>query len=193
MIDDVASAMERDDRLRHFLEAPQISAEQKNAVLSKAYEDRAPRLFLRYLQRLVKNRRQMLIPEIANEYRDLVDEVEGRVHAQVTLAKQPDDESARGDRAAADAHVRPAGRAAGPREPEHPWRHHRPRGRPRDGRLGPPSARDSEGKDAGQDREVGRQRGNWNGEILRFAQDDNIVIVIQSRQAKDLAVPVPVS
>ena len=52
----------------------------------RGVEDRAPRLFLRYLQRLVKNRRQMLIPQIANEYRDLVDEVEGRVHAQVTLA-----------------------------------------------------------------------------------------------------------
>ena len=92
MIDDVANAIERDHRLRNFLEAPQISADQKNAVLSKAFEDRAPRLFLRYLQRLVKNRRQMLIPAIANEYRDLVDEVEGRVHAQVTLAKEPDAE-----------------------------------------------------------------------------------------------------
>ena len=92
MIDDVANAIERDQRLRNFLEAPQISADQKNLVLSKAFEDRAPRLFLLFLQRLVKNRRQMLIPEIANEYRDLVDEVEGRVHAQVTLAKEPDAE-----------------------------------------------------------------------------------------------------
>ena len=92
MIDDVASAMERDDRLRNFLEAPQISADQKNEVLSKAFEDRAPRLFLRYLQRLVKNRRQMLIPVIANEYRDLVDEAEGRIHAQVTLAKPVDED-----------------------------------------------------------------------------------------------------
>ena len=92
LIDDVANAMERDDRLRRFLEAPQVSADEKNAVLSKAYEDRAPRLFLRYLQQLVKNRRQLLIPEIANEYRNLVDEVEGRVHAQVTLARDVDDE-----------------------------------------------------------------------------------------------------
>jgi F-type H+-transporting ATPase subunit delta len=92
MIDDVANAIERDDRLRRFLEAPQISAAQKNAVLAKAFEDRAPRLFLRFLQRLVMNRRQMLIPEIANEYRDLVDEVEGRVHARVTLAKPVDEE-----------------------------------------------------------------------------------------------------
>ena len=91
LIDDVASAVERDDRLRRVLEAPQISADAKNAVLAKAYEDRAPRLFLRYLQRLVMNRRQMLIPEIANEYRDLVDEAEGRVHAQVTVAKPVDD------------------------------------------------------------------------------------------------------
>lgn len=96
MIDDVANAVERDDRLRRFLEAPQISADQKNAVLAKAFEDRAPRLFLRYLQRLVMNRRQMLIPEIANEYRDLVDEVEGRVHAQVTVAK-PVDEAERAE------------------------------------------------------------------------------------------------
>jgi len=92
LIDDVASAMQRDDRLRRFLEAPQVSADEKNAVLSKAYEDRAPRLFLRFLQRLVMNRRQMLIPDIANEYRDLVDEVEGRIHAQVTLARDVDDE-----------------------------------------------------------------------------------------------------
>ena len=81
MIDDVASAIQRDDRLRNFLAAPQISVDEKNTVLSKAFEDRAPRLFVRYLQRLVKNRRQLLIPEIANEYRDLGDEVEGRIHA----------------------------------------------------------------------------------------------------------------
>jgi F-type H+-transporting ATPase subunit delta len=92
MIDDVANAIERDERLKHFLEAPQISAEQKNSVLSKAFEDRAPRLFLRFLQQLVKNRRQMLIPQIANEYRDLVDEAEGRLHAEVTVARDPDDE-----------------------------------------------------------------------------------------------------
>lgn len=92
LIDDIAAAMERDERLYRFLEAPQVSADQKNGVLSKAYEDRAPRLFLLYLQRLVKNRRQMLIPQIAAEYRDLVDEAEGRIHAQVTMAKPVSDE-----------------------------------------------------------------------------------------------------
>jgi F-type H+-transporting ATPase subunit delta len=96
MITDVAEAMERDETLRRFLESPRVSAEQKNEVLAKAFQDRMPRLLVRFLQALVNNRRQMMIPQIAAEYRDLVDEVEGRVHAQVTVAKTPTDE----DRAA---------------------------------------------------------------------------------------------
>ena len=51
-----------------------------------------PRLLVRFLQTLVSNRRQMLIPEIAVEYQALVDEASGRVHAQVTLSREPDDE-----------------------------------------------------------------------------------------------------
>jgi F-type H+-transporting ATPase subunit delta len=33
----------------------------------------------------------MLIPVIAQAYHDLVDQVEGRVHASVTVAREPDD------------------------------------------------------------------------------------------------------
>jgi F-type H+-transporting ATPase subunit delta len=89
MISDVADAMGRDETLRHFLESPRIAAEQKNEILGKAFEDRMPRVLVRFLQALVHNRRQMLIPEIAHEYRSLVDQVEGRVHAQVTVATEP--------------------------------------------------------------------------------------------------------
>ena len=96
MIGDVADAMQRDEKLRRFLESPRIAAEQKNEVLAKAFQDRMPRMLVRYLQALVNNRRQMLIPQIAAEYRDLLDEVEGRVHAQVTMAKEPTE----GDRSA---------------------------------------------------------------------------------------------
>jgi F-type H+-transporting ATPase subunit delta len=88
MIADVADAMSRDDRLRRFLEAPQISADEKNTVLGKAFADRFPRLFVRFLQQLVKNRRQMLIPEIAIEYGNLLDETLGRLHAQVTVSRE---------------------------------------------------------------------------------------------------------
>ena len=86
MIRDVANAMQQDETLRLFLESPRVSADQKNAILSKAFGDRVPRVFLRFLQVLVSNRRQMLIPAIATEYASLLDEAMGRVHAEVTVA-----------------------------------------------------------------------------------------------------------
>ena len=87
-INGVAAAIESDERLRNFLAAPQIAAAEKSAVIGKAFADRLPRLMVRYLQKLVQNRRQMLIPAIAVEYGNLVDEAEGRLHAQVTVAKE---------------------------------------------------------------------------------------------------------
>ena len=90
MIDQVAGAMESDRRLRMFLESPRVSAQQKNEILRKAYEGQLPRTFVRFLQALVNHRRQMLIPVIAREYHNLVDQVEGRVHASVTVAREAD-------------------------------------------------------------------------------------------------------
>ena len=46
------------------------------------------KLFVKFLQKLVMNRRQMLIPEIAIEYGNLLDAAEGRVHARVTVARE---------------------------------------------------------------------------------------------------------
>lgn len=89
MMRDVAEAVRHDERLRLFLESPRIDDAAKNAVLTKAFQDRMPRLFVRFLQTLVDHRRQLLIPEISVEYDTLLDEVQGRVHAQVTMAKEP--------------------------------------------------------------------------------------------------------
>jgi F-type H+-transporting ATPase subunit delta len=90
---DVADAMTSNAKLKLFLESPRISAAQKNAVLTASFQDRIPRNLLRFIQALVKNRRQMLIPEIAREYLDLVDAAEGRMHARVTVAREtPEDE-----------------------------------------------------------------------------------------------------
>jgi F-type H+-transporting ATPase subunit delta len=86
MIRDVANAMQQDETLWRFLESPRVSAEKKNTILSKAFGDRVPRVFLRFLQVLVRHRRQMLIPEIATEYAVLLDDALGRVHADVTVA-----------------------------------------------------------------------------------------------------------
>jgi F-type H+-transporting ATPase subunit delta len=88
LINAVASAVEEDLTLRRFLAAPQISAADKNAVLAKAFAGKAPPLFIKFLQKLVTNRRQVLIPDIAAEYGNLLDDAEGRVHARVTVARE---------------------------------------------------------------------------------------------------------
>jgi len=89
MISDVADAITRDERLRLFLESPRVSVAQKNDVIGKAFQDRMPRLFVRFLQAVVRHRRHAIIPEIAVQYLALVDEIEGRVHAQVTVSREP--------------------------------------------------------------------------------------------------------
>jgi F-type H+-transporting ATPase subunit delta len=92
MIRDVANAIVQDATVKLFLESPRVSYERKNEILSQAFGDRVPRVFLRFLQTMVHNRRQMMIPEIATEYAKLLDEQEGRVHAEVTLARAVSDE-----------------------------------------------------------------------------------------------------
>jgi F-type H+-transporting ATPase subunit delta len=88
LISAVANAVESDLTLRHFLAAPQISAAEKNAVLAKAFAGKAPPMFVKFLQKLVSNRRQVLIPDIATEYGNLLDAAEGRVHACVTVVRE---------------------------------------------------------------------------------------------------------
>ncbi|MEP6989321.1 MAG: ATP synthase F1 subunit delta [bacterium] len=87
-ITELADAMDANPALRLFLESPRVGAAEKNAVLTAAFADRLPRNLLRFLQSLVSHRRQMLIPEIAREYLDLVDAAEGRLHARVTVARE---------------------------------------------------------------------------------------------------------
>lgn len=94
MIRDVANAMTTDVTVHQFMESPRVSYEAKNAVLAKAFGDRVPRVFLRFLETMVHNRRQMLIPSVATAYANLLDEVEGRVHADVTVARPVDDATA---------------------------------------------------------------------------------------------------
>jgi len=101
MIDRIADAMDTDRRLRVFLESPRVSAQRKNEIFQKAFGSQLPRNFVRYLQALVTHRRQMLIPAIAHQYHDLVDQVEGRVHASVTVVRETDE----ADRALVTKHL----------------------------------------------------------------------------------------
>lgn len=84
----LANAVSTDERLHNFLAAPSISAVDKNRVLEKAFGASFPAMLVRFVQKLVDNRRQMLLGEIAAEYANLVDAQQGRVHAQVTVARE---------------------------------------------------------------------------------------------------------
>jgi F-type H+-transporting ATPase subunit delta len=89
MMNDVAQLVASDVRVRRFLESPQTPVNAKKEILRKAFGSRMPQPMVRFLESLVQNRRQLLIPEIANEYATLVDESLGRVRAEVTLAREP--------------------------------------------------------------------------------------------------------
>ena len=100
LIDEVANAMRSDRSLWVFLESPRVAATEKKRIIALALEGQVPLGFLRFLQALVNNRRQMLIPEIAIQYHALVDQVENRIHASVTVARESDaaEKKAIGDR-----------------------------------------------------------------------------------------------
>ena len=87
LIHAVAGAIESNVTLQRFLAAPQVSGLQKKAILAKGLDGRVPPLFVKFLQKLVSNRRQLLIGAIATAYTDLVDVAAGRVHARVTFAR----------------------------------------------------------------------------------------------------------
>jgi F-type H+-transporting ATPase subunit delta len=89
LIDAISVGMREDHTLRTFLESPKLSAARKIQILDKALGRRVPKLFMRFVEAVIMKRRQMLIPEIASEYRSLIDESEGRVHVNVTVAREP--------------------------------------------------------------------------------------------------------
>lgn len=89
LIDAISVGMREDHALRTFLESPKLSASRKIELLKKALGKKVPPVFLRFLETVIMKRRQMLIPEIASEYRSLIDESEDRVHVNVTVAREP--------------------------------------------------------------------------------------------------------
>ena len=91
LINGLADTLERDEIFKRFLAAPQVSAGRKNDVLGKALSPLAPAMFVRFVQKMVTNRRQMLLGHVAIEYGNLRDAEEGRVHARVTVSREMSD------------------------------------------------------------------------------------------------------
>ena len=70
--------------------ATRVPKATKEEVLSRALKQHAPEQFLKFLAAVVKRGRQGIFPAISKEYLALVDKKFNRVHAGVTLAREPD-------------------------------------------------------------------------------------------------------
>ena len=89
LLTQLAEAIQTDKTLKLFLESPRVAVSVKTDVISKALSGKAPAVFVRFLQQLVKNRRQAMIREISAEYNSMLNHAEGRVVARVTLSREP--------------------------------------------------------------------------------------------------------
>jgi F-type H+-transporting ATPase subunit delta len=87
----LAETLERDETFKRFMAAPTVSGNKKNEVLGKALAGQAPAIFVRFIQKMVTNGRQMLLGEVYNEYNNLLDAESGRVHARVTISRAMSD------------------------------------------------------------------------------------------------------
>jgi F-type H+-transporting ATPase subunit delta len=90
---DLETAFQSEPALAMFLASPKVGAGAKKDALRTALKNRAHPMFLNFLMLLVDKRRQRLLLEVGREYRNLLDEREGRLHVQVTLARQPEEKA----------------------------------------------------------------------------------------------------
>ncbi|HEX2187641.1 MAG TPA: ATP synthase F1 subunit delta [Longimicrobiaceae bacterium] len=89
-LEDLAALLESEPRVREFLETPRVTGAQKREALRATLAGRVPDLFLRFVLVVLDKRRQTLFREIAAAYRDLMDEMLGRVRVHVALSHAPD-------------------------------------------------------------------------------------------------------
>lgn len=87
----LSELLTEDPRIQQFLATPKVEPAEKEATLRRALERRVPERFLRFVLVVLRKRRQVMLPLIAEEYQTLVDEHSGRIHASVTLAREPDE------------------------------------------------------------------------------------------------------
>lgn len=90
-LSEIAALYRLEEDVRRFLETPRVTLEEKKEAIREAYGEDVPEAFLRFLLVLLDKGRQRRLPQIEAEYRRLVDEREDRVHATVTLAREPDE------------------------------------------------------------------------------------------------------
>ncbi len=88
----IADLLRSEPDFRLLLETPKIDSSQKKGVVRELFEGRVPKRLLHFLLIVIDKRRGRLLPSIADEFSDLVDEHFGRLKVEVTTALEPDDE-----------------------------------------------------------------------------------------------------
>ena len=90
LIEAVAGAVGADEHIRIVLESPRVAKDKKQELLARALTGRAPDTFIKFMGAVIRRGRQGILAAIAVEYLALVDTKFNRVHAGVTVAREPD-------------------------------------------------------------------------------------------------------
>ncbi len=99
LMDALASAIEQAPGVQAVLMSPRVTKRQKAQLLAGSLPD-APRDLVLFLQAVVKRGRQGLFRHISDAFLGLVDVKFNRVRADVTLAREPNDDLRRSIQAA---------------------------------------------------------------------------------------------
>lgn len=91
LLDSLAAAIEQAPRVQSVLMSPRVTKREKAQLLAGALPD-APRDLVLFLQAVVKRGRQGLFRHISDAFLGLVDVKFNRVRADVTLAREPNDD-----------------------------------------------------------------------------------------------------
>ena len=89
LIEALAAAVHASPRVETVLMSPKVTKARKAELLASALPG-APQEFVHFLAAVIRRGRQLLLPEIANEYAGLLDVKFNRVRAGITLARRPD-------------------------------------------------------------------------------------------------------
>jgi F-type H+-transporting ATPase subunit delta len=90
-IEMVARLLDENKKFRLFLETPRIDDDDRKALIRKVFGDALPGELLNFVLITIDKRRQRLLREISRAYHALVDEHDGRTHADVTVARAVDE------------------------------------------------------------------------------------------------------
>lgn len=90
-MDLVVGLLDQNPDLELFLETPRIDADAKKSLLRRVVGSEVPPQLMDFLLLTIDKRRQRLLRQIAQQFRALVDEKEGRAHVEITLARPVDD------------------------------------------------------------------------------------------------------